>query len=141
MEPARPEVTITAEGRVAALTLLKDPDLIGRIEQAFAAVGMVGEARNCLVGYLAAVSRMLPQPLAVIVQSTSAVDRIGQWIKPGRDSRTTHRQIRIGRHGESVGSGRPSESLGRHLFEPGNEDRRDYVSSLGVVARGRRASG
>jgi DNA primase len=73
--PARPEVTITAEGRVAALTLLKDPDLIARIEQAFAAVGMVGEATNCLVGYLAAVSRKLPAPLAVIVQSTSAAGK------------------------------------------------------------------
>lgn len=32
----------------------------------------MGERDNCLVGYLAAVSRKLPAPLAVIVQSTSA---------------------------------------------------------------------
>ncbi len=36
---------------------------------------MVGEATNCLVGYLAAVSRLLPPPLAVIVQSTSAAGK------------------------------------------------------------------
>lgn len=32
---------------------------------------MVGKAVNCLTGYLAAVSRNLPRPLAVVVQSTS----------------------------------------------------------------------
>lgn len=42
--------------------LLADPDLIGRIETDFAKVGMVGEATNCLVGYLAAISRLLPNP-------------------------------------------------------------------------------
>jgi DNA primase len=36
---------------------------------------MAGEAVNCLVGYLAAVSRKLPRPLAVIVQSTSAAGK------------------------------------------------------------------
>jgi hypothetical protein len=36
---------------------------------------MAGEAVNCLTGYLAAVSRKLPRPLAVIVQSTSAAGK------------------------------------------------------------------
>jgi hypothetical protein len=36
---------------------------------------MVGEESNCLVGYLAAVSRLLDRPLAVIVQSTSAAGK------------------------------------------------------------------
>src|SRR5262249_7555776 len=35
----------------------------------------VGEATNKLVGYLAAVSRKLDQPLAVIIQSTSAAGK------------------------------------------------------------------
>ncbi|HET7665021.1 MAG TPA: toprim domain-containing protein, partial [Mycobacterium sp.] len=61
--------------RAAALSLLRDPDLIERITDDFAAVGMVGEAANCLVGYLAAVSRKLPRPLAVVVQSTSAAGK------------------------------------------------------------------
>jgi DNA primase len=73
--PKKVQPTISATERAGALELLRDPGLIGRIEADFAAVGMVGEATNCLVGYLAAVSRMLPSPLAVIVQSTSAAGK------------------------------------------------------------------
>jgi DNA primase len=61
--------------RAAALALLRDPDLAGRITAGFERAGMAGEAVNCLVGYLAAVSRKLPRPLAVIVQSTSAAGK------------------------------------------------------------------
>jgi DNA primase len=61
--------------RAAALELLRDPGLPGRITADFARAGMAGEAANCLVGYLAAVSRKLPRPLAVIVQSTSAAGK------------------------------------------------------------------
>lgn len=75
LTPMTPEITVSAEGRAAALALLRDPDLVGCIERDFAAVGMVGETTNCLVGYLAAVSRKLPAPLAVIVQSTSAAGK------------------------------------------------------------------
>jgi DNA primase len=73
--PAKPEVTISPEARAAALALLRDPDLVGRVTDAFTAVGVVGERDNALVGYLAAVSRKLPAPLAVIVQSTSAAGK------------------------------------------------------------------
>jgi DNA primase len=73
--PAKPEVSVSGSRRAAALDLLRDPGLIARIGEGFAAVGMVGEATNCLVGYLAAVSRLLPNPLAVIVQSTSAAGK------------------------------------------------------------------
>ena len=69
------EVTVAGQARDDALTLLTDPDLVARVVEAFAAVGMVGEATNCLVGYLAAISRKLPSPLAVIVQSTSAAGK------------------------------------------------------------------
>lgn len=75
-EPERkPEVTVSGQAREDALALLRDPDLITRVVDAFAAVGMVGETVNCLVGYLAAISRKLPAPLAVIVQSTSAAGK------------------------------------------------------------------
>lgn len=75
-EPERkPEVTVSGQARDDALALLRDPDLVTRVVDAFAAVGMVGEATNCLVGYLAAISRKLPAPLAVIVQSTSAAGK------------------------------------------------------------------
>jgi len=41
----------------------------------FAAAGLVGEATNKLVGYLAATSRLLDAPLAVVVQSSSAAGK------------------------------------------------------------------
>jgi hypothetical protein len=68
-------VELTASERAAALELLRDPHLVERIAEDFARAGMVGEATNCLVGYLAAVSRQLDTPLAVIVQSTSAAGK------------------------------------------------------------------
>lgn len=61
--------------REAALALLRDPKLLDRIIADFAACGVVGEETNKLVGYLAAVSRKLPQPLAIVVQSTSAAGK------------------------------------------------------------------
>ena len=73
--PTETVVELSAEERAAAFDLLKDPGLVGRIAADFATAGMVGEATNCLVGYLAAVSRKLDQPLAVIVQSTSAAGK------------------------------------------------------------------
>ncbi|MCP9491974.1 MAG: CHC2 zinc finger domain-containing protein [Solirubrobacteraceae bacterium MAG38_C4-C5] len=74
-EPARPEVALTDSEREAALGLLTDPGLVDRAIADFAAAGIVGEQVNCLVGYLAAVSRKLDRPLAVIVQSTSAAGK------------------------------------------------------------------
>jgi hypothetical protein len=61
--------------REAALALLRDPRLLDRILADFAACGVVGEETNKLVGYLAAVSRKLAQPLAIVVQSTSAAGK------------------------------------------------------------------
>jgi DNA primase len=58
-----------------ALALLKSPDLIAHITSDFTALGVVGESTNCLVGYLAAVSRQLDKPLAVIIQSSSAAGK------------------------------------------------------------------
>jgi DNA primase catalytic core len=61
--------------REAALALLRDPDLPARISADFARCGVVGEATNTLVGYLATVSRKLEAPLAVIIQSSSAAGK------------------------------------------------------------------
>ncbi len=72
--PDEPEPMSDAD-RAAALALLRDPDLAGRITADFGRAGMAGESVNCLVGYLAAISRKLPRPLAVIVQSTSAAGK------------------------------------------------------------------
>jgi DNA primase len=66
---------LSAEQRDSALALLRDPQLIERIVGDFERTGLVGEPSNALVGYLAAVSRKLRQPLAVLIQSTSAAGK------------------------------------------------------------------
>lgn len=68
-------VKMTDAERVEALAFLRDPQLLDRILRDFAACGVVGEETNKLVGYLAAVSRKLAQPLAIVVQSTSAAGK------------------------------------------------------------------
>ena len=73
--PKAAKVELSADERAAALELLGDPRLAERVVADFARAGVVGEEANCLVGYLAAVSRKLPGPLAVIVQSTSAAGK------------------------------------------------------------------
>jgi hypothetical protein len=75
---SRPEpvaVELSAAEEAAALELLRDPDLAERIVADVERVGIVGEATNVLVAYLAAVSRKLDTPLAVLVQSTSAAGK------------------------------------------------------------------
>jgi hypothetical protein len=61
--------------RAAALALLRDPKLLDRVLRDFERCGVVGEETNKLVGYLAAVSRKLEEPLAVVLQSSSAAGK------------------------------------------------------------------
>jgi DNA primase catalytic core len=75
LEPKRKPQAMTEKDRAEALALLKDPDLTGRILADFARCGVVGEETNKLTGYLAAVSRKLEEPLAAIVQSSSAAGK------------------------------------------------------------------
>jgi len=76
LKPKLPaEVDMPEAEREAALSLLREPALVDRILAAFEAAGLVGEPVNALVGYLAAVSRKLSQPLAIIIQSTSAAGK------------------------------------------------------------------
>ena len=76
MKPKLPaEVDMPEVDRDAALSLLREPKLVDCILEAFEAAGLVGEPVNALVGYLAAVSRKLAQPLAIIIQSTSAAGK------------------------------------------------------------------
>ena len=68
-----PEVPpMTDTERHEALELLKDPNLLQRILDDYDACGLVGEETNKLICYLACVSRHLPRPLSVLVQSSSA---------------------------------------------------------------------
>ncbi|UAN51429.1 toprim domain-containing protein [Serratia sp. JSRIV002] len=76
VEQAAPAaVALSTEDETAALALLKSPDLAGQIVSDLAACGVVGESTNLLTGYLAATSRKLDKPLAVLIQSSSAAGK------------------------------------------------------------------
>ena len=54
---------------------MREPNLIGRLREAFHQAGIIGEETNTLVAYLAGVSRKLERPLAIIIQSASAAGK------------------------------------------------------------------
>jgi DNA primase len=68
-------VKLTEAEVESALALLKGPGLLSRVVEDLARAGLVGEEDNKLLAYLAAVSRKLERPLAVVVQSTSAAGK------------------------------------------------------------------
>jgi len=74
-EQEKPSVTVSGDDEAAALELLKSPNLAGRIVNDLASCGVVGESTNLLTGYLAATSRKLDKPLAVLIQSSSAAGK------------------------------------------------------------------
>jgi DNA primase len=75
LEPEEKAVVLSEAEQAAALDLLKDSQLLDRILADFERCGVVGEETNKLVGYLAAVSRKLDEPLAVLIQSSSAAGK------------------------------------------------------------------
>jgi hypothetical protein len=75
LAPKTADVKLSDEEQAKALELLRDPQLLDRILRDFEACGIVGEETNKLLGYLAAVSRKLEEPLAVVVQSSSAAGK------------------------------------------------------------------
>ena len=68
-------VTMSREAEAEALAFLRRPDLLDEVLADFDRCGLVGEPTNKLLGYLAAVSRKLEKPLAVLVQSSSAAGK------------------------------------------------------------------
>ncbi len=70
-----PTPSMTEADQIEALALLKSSELMARIVDDFDACGVVGERTNKLVGYLAAVSRLLDRPLAIVIQSSSAAGK------------------------------------------------------------------
>jgi len=68
-----PVLSVDDEAR--ALELLRAPDLVGRIVADLHSLGVVGEDLNLLAAYLAATSRKLDAPLAVLIQSSSAAGK------------------------------------------------------------------
>ena len=75
LAPVEPVHEMTPEERTEAVSFLKRSDLLDAIAADAEACGVVGERSNLLVAYLAAVSRKLDKPLAVLVQSTSAAGK------------------------------------------------------------------
>jgi hypothetical protein len=75
MGPRRTEVKLSEQEREEALSLLRDPQLLERILEDFERCGLVGEKSAKLLGYFAAVSRLLEQPLGVLIQSSSAAGK------------------------------------------------------------------
>ena len=72
-EPAA--VVLTPDEQAAAMALLTAPDLMARIGADLTRCGLVGESVNKVVAYLAATSRRLDTPLAIVVQSSSAAGK------------------------------------------------------------------
>ena len=66
---------MSAEELSAAMTFLTSPTLMQQLLLDFDRCGIVGEEANKQVAYLAAVSRKLEKPLAVMVQSSSAAGK------------------------------------------------------------------
>jgi len=75
LEPKVAAPAMTEEESREALDFLRSPDLLARILEDFETLGLVGEETNKLTAYLAAISRRLDKPLAVIVQSSSAAGK------------------------------------------------------------------
>lgn len=73
VEPEIPRMSDTQAKE--AMALLEDPQLIERIVHDFDACGLIGETTNKVIGYLAATSRKLERPLAIVVQSSSAAGK------------------------------------------------------------------
>lgn len=73
VKDTRPAMSV--EENAEALSLLRSPDLMTQILRDFESLGIVGEESNKLTGYLAAVSRLLDRPLALLIQSASAAGK------------------------------------------------------------------
>src|ERR1700691_4746656 len=75
LTPQEEKLEMTMEEKTAALEMLRDPRLLERVLEDFENCGVVGEETNKKIGYLAAVSRLLEKPLAIVVQSASSAGK------------------------------------------------------------------
>lgn len=67
--------TMTRSEEDDAMVFLKDEKIFERILEDFETLGLAAEEANKLMGYLAAVSRKLDEPISVIIQSRSAAGK------------------------------------------------------------------
>lgn len=77
-QPSKKEETrieVPQKDKELALSILKSTDIFSELLADFDTLGVTGEETNKLVGYLAATSRKLADPLSVLIQSRSAAGK------------------------------------------------------------------
>jgi hypothetical protein len=74
-QPKTKALVMNESDRLKALEHLREPNLVQRTVEHITRAGLVGEETNKLMAYLAAVSRKLDEPLAIIIQSSSAAGK------------------------------------------------------------------
>lgn len=67
--------TMTEAEKKEALEALTKKDLLRMIVDDFSSIGIIGEDTNKLLGYLASLSRLLPDPLGVLILSRSGAGK------------------------------------------------------------------
>lgn len=70
-----PTQKMTKTEEEESLEFLKTPSLFNRILEDFEIIGLTGEDANKLMGYIAATSRKLDEPLSILIQSRSAAGK------------------------------------------------------------------
>lgn len=75
LHPHERDVIISDEDRHTALAYLQQPLLLDRIVDDLTAQGIIGERTTKLVSYLSMLSRKLENPLALLIQSSSAAGK------------------------------------------------------------------
>jgi hypothetical protein len=68
---------MSEEEKKEALEVLRSKDLLKHIVKDFEAIGFIGEEVNKLLGYIATVSRLLFDPLAILILSRSGAGKTG----------------------------------------------------------------
>ncbi len=74
VDPAKPDhlAAMPDHVKLAAREMLESPELLKRIRDDIESLGVAGERELAMTVYLAGVSRLLPKPLAMIVQGPSS---------------------------------------------------------------------
>jgi len=68
-------IELSKSDRNEAIHFLTSKNIVPRILDDFQRCGIVGEKMNSLVAYFACISRLLPNPIAVMIQSSSAAGK------------------------------------------------------------------
>jgi len=75
LEPKSARPPMPEEDMHAAMELCRDPRIFDRLLHDYERCGVVGERVNKLVAFLGAVSRLLDDPIAILIQSSSAAGK------------------------------------------------------------------